>query len=724
MNATADFPRMKKTRKKMLITGFSGLLGGNLAYYFRDKYEVIGCYNSHPVYINGVAGRQIDLTDKSEVVKLVMMHDPDVIIHCASLTNVDQCEEDRELANTVNVLSTRHLVEAAASKTRFVYISTDAVYNGEKGKFTEDDSIEPRNYYGQSKYEGETAVRQKENTLILRTNLFGWNIQEKQSLGEWIINELISARQIKGFQDAVFSTIYTFQLAKVIDIALTAGIYGVFNCGGSDYCSKYEFALKIADKFGFDKKLIIPSLLGEYRFKAQRGRNLSLNVSRLERALNYRLPTIDQSIDEFYRDYKCGLPQLIKTQLPEEQKKWSLIPYGRQWIDADDIEAVTKVLTEERITQGPQVETFEKKLAKYCRARYAVAVNSGTAALHLACLAVRVVPEDEIITSPITFVASANCALYCNAKPVFADIDPRTYNINPAEIEKRITARTKVILPVHFAGQSCDMETIKQIAADAEKKHGHKIYVVEDACHAMGSLYKNTKVGSCSFSDMTVTSFHPVKHITTGEGGAILTNDERLYKSLKILRSHGITGEAADFVNTDLAFSAKSHNNQRQLNPWYYEQVMLGYNYRITDIQCALGISQLAKLETFAQRRKQIVSCYNVAFGKIDSLVIPYEDKNCSTNFHLYVLLINFNEIGMDRAQFIMELRKQKIQTQVHYIPVHLQPYYQTMLKTKRGDYPQAEAYYQKCLSIPLYPAMSDSEVTYVIEKIKSIVDK
>jgi len=231
----------------------------------------------------------------------------------------------------------------------------------------------------------------------------------------------------------------------------------------------------------------------------------------------------------------------IKNNKGIMEDKTTFVPYGRQWIDEDDIQAVVGVLRSDRLTQGPKIEEFENALAEYCKAKYAVAVNSATSALHIACIAAEVVSGDEVITSSITFVASANCAVYCNAKPVFADIDPKTYNIDPMEIEKKINSHTRAIIPVHFAGQSCDMESIYKIIKKKEEEFNKKIFIIEDACHALGSIYKNKKVGDCTFSDMTVMSFHPVKHITTGEGGAVLTNDETLYKKLKRLKSHGIT---------------------------------------------------------------------------------------------------------------------------------------------------------------------------------------
>jgi len=400
----------------------------------------------------------------------------------------------------------------------------------------------------------------------------------------------------------------------------------------------------------------------------------------------------------------------------------TFIPYGRQTIDEDDIRAVIEVLQSRNLTQGPKITEFETALSDTVSAKYAVACNSGTSALHIACLAAGVAPGDEGITSPITFVASANCIVYCGAKPVFADTTPDTYNISLEEIARRINKRTKVIIPVHFAGQSCDMETIKGIADEAEKKYGHKIYIIEDACHALGSLYKNTKVGSCTFSDMAVTSFHPVKHITTGEGGVVFTNSEDLYKKLRLFRSHGITGESEEFINKDMVFNSLHSGTTTVVNPWYYEQVALGYNYRITDIQCAIGLSQLKKLDKFRHRRREIVNTYNSAFSDIEYIQTPYESSKYDSNFHLYVLLFEFKKIGIDRAHFVLQLKERDIQTQVHYIPVHLQPFYRRNFGTKWGDYPNAERYYEKCLSIPLYPIMNDGDITKVIFEIKRIV--
>lgn len=710
----------------MLITGVSGLMGNNLAYYFKNKYEILGLYCAHPVSISEIKTKKCNLLHHDSTGKIIQQFDPSIIIHCASLTNVDQCESNPELTNKINIISTKSIVEIISEKdVKLIYISTDSVYDGIGGNFSESDSINPLNCYGRSKYEGELEVLRKKESVVLRTNLFGWNIQEKRSLGEWILNELKSGRKIQGFKDACFSTIYTLELARVIDMVIQSQLCGIYNCGGTDLCSKYDFAMKIADRFSLDKELIAPISIDDFSFKAKRGKNLSLNVGKLQKALDYKLPTIDQSIDKFYRDYKCGLPEEIKQQRFKGRQKSLIISYGRQWIEEDDIQAVAEVLRSDWITQGPKVEEFERELSGYCGTKYAVAVNSGTAALHIACLAASIGSGDEIITSPITFVASANCTVYCGANPVFADISPDTYNISPEEIEKKINIHIKAIIPVHFAGQSCDMKAIQQIVSAAEKKYGRKIYIIEDACHALGSLYKNKKVGSCAFSDMTVMSFHPVKHITTGEGGVVFTNDGNLYKRLRRFRSHGITSDPKDFINKDLAFPTPHSplTTHHTPNPWYYEQQDLGYNYRITDIQCALGLSQLERLGMFHKRRREIVNIYNEAFSSIKNVQTPFESTECDSNFHLYVLLFDFEKIGVDRARFMLELKKKGIQTQVHYIPVHLQPFYQKNFGTKRDDCPNVEQYYKKCLSIPLYPAMSDQDVEKVIREITAMTE-
>ena len=369
------------------------------------------------------------------------------------------------------------------------------------------------------------------------------------------------------------------------------------------------------------------------------------------------------------------------------------IPYSQQTIDNEDIRAVVEVLKSDWLTQGPKIKEFEDTLCKYTGAKYAVATSSGTAALHIACLAAGIKQEDEVITSPITFVASANCVLYCSGKPVFADIQEDTVNINPEEIRKKITAKTKAIIPVHFAGHPCDLEEINLIAKQ------HNLLVIEDASHALGAEYKSSKIGSCKYSDMTVFSFHPVKSITTGEGGAVLTNRKGLYEKLLMFRTHGITKEKTKLI-------------QKDEGPWYYEMQSLGFNYRITDFQCVLGISQLKKINSFIKRRREIVEIYNSELSKIDEIILPLEKPYAKSSLHIYY--IRFKNIQKRRIIF-EKLQKTGIGVQVHYIPVHLQPYYKK-LGFKRGLYPKAERFYDREITIPLYPNMDNIDIEYVID--------
>lgn len=713
-------------RYRILITGVSGLLGNNLAYYFKEGNQVTGLYFSHPVAIPGVETRGINLLNYSETRALVLEMCPDVVINCASRTDVDRIEEEEEGGWQANVLVTRVLLDAFRDlNTKFIHISTDSVYSGLEGPYDEDMETAPCNWYGKTKFDSEKLVSGRAGALILRTNLYGWNVQDKKSLAEWFLDRLQTGQRTMGFADAQFSSIYTFLLAEIIEKCIKRGLTGLYNCACRDSWTKYEFGWNIAEVFGMDPAQVLPISLDDVGLKAKRGKDLRLNVTRLENDLAERLPTMAESLDRLHQDWQRGVPGEIKRGAREELRAFyperDVINYGGQAIDQADIDAVVKVLKSPYLTQGAEVSRFEEEIASYVGAKFAIAVSSGTAALHLACLAADIAPGDEGVTSPITFLASANAMVYCGAAPRFADIDPRTYNMDAAELMKCITKKTRVVIPVHFAGQSCYMDAIQQIRRDAEKKYGHKIYFIEDACHALGSLYKEKKVGSCEFSDMTVMSFHPVKHITTGEGGVVFTNDENLYKRLCRFRSHGITSEPEDFINKDFAFP--SHPSKSTIlnspNPWYYEQQDLGFNYRITDIQCALGLSQLKKLDMFRKRRREIVNIYNEAFDNIKYVQTPFESTECDSNFHLYVLLFDFEKIGIDRAQFMFELKKKGIQTQVHYIPVHLQPFYRKHFGTNMGECPTAEQYYKKCLSIPLYPGMTGEDVEKVIAIVK-----
>ena len=380
------------------------------------------------------------------------------------------------------------------------------------------------------------------------------------------------------------------------------------------------------------------------------------------------------------------------------------IGYGRQSISEEDIQAVVEVLRGNWLTQGPSVRAFEEDLAKYCGARYAVACANGTAALHLACLAAGIAPKDEVITSAVTFLSSSNCACFVGATPVFSDIDPKTGNLTPESLQPHLSEKTRAVIPVHFAGQSCDMKTISEMV-DREA-----VTLIEDACHAIGGSYRGKKIGCCEYSDMAVFSFHPVKHLTTGEGGAILTNREDLYKKLCIYRTHGMTKDPELLEKND--------------GPWYYEMHGLGYNYRITDFQCALGASQLKKLDDFIARRQAFASRYREDLGDIPHVAFLEDAPEISNAHHLFVLLIDYKALGKTRAEVMKALLEEGIGTQVHYYPVPLQPYYRNHYGFEKGSFPNAELYYDKTLSIPMFPSLSEDEYKRVIVAIHKVLKK
>jgi UDP-4-amino-4,6-dideoxy-N-acetyl-beta-L-altrosamine transaminase len=383
------------------------------------------------------------------------------------------------------------------------------------------------------------------------------------------------------------------------------------------------------------------------------------------------------------------------------------IPYGRQDIDRADIQSVIDVLQSDWLTQGPAIDLFERSVADYCGVKYAVAVTSATAALHIACLSLDLGDGDWLWTSPNTFVASANCGLYCGAKVDFVDIDPHTYNLSADELAQQLAhaeqqgCLPKVLIPVHFAGQSCEMDKIAALSA----QYGFK--VIEDASHAIGGKYRDKQIGCCEFSDLAVFSFHPVKIITTGEGGMVLTNRQDLYEKLIRLRSHGITR------NPDL-MQGESHG------AWYYQQLELGFNYRMTDLQAALGASQMQRLDEFVTRRQFLAQRYHHLLQDLP-VTLPWQHSETNSSWHLYVIRLNLEQIGKTHRQVFEELREQQIGVNLHYIPVHIQPYYQN-LGFNLGDFPAAEHYYQEAISIPLYYGLTEIEQDRVIKILREIL--
>ena len=380
-----------------------------------------------------------------------------------------------------------------------------------------------------------------------------------------------------------------------------------------------------------------------------------------------------------------------------------MIPYGRQNISDEDIDSVIEVLKSDFLTQGPKVPEFENAIAKYTGSKGAVAVNSATSALHIACLALGLGKGDILWTTPITFVASANCALYCGAEVNFIDIDPLTYNLSVSALEEKLIESEKmgrlpkVVVPVHLCGQSCDMESIYELS----KKYNFKI--IEDASHAIGGKYKGDIIGSCKFSDITVFSFHPVKIITSAEGGVAVTNNAELKESMELLRSHGVSR------NPELLVGESDGD-------WYYQQLTLGFNYRMTELQAALGLSQMKRLDVFVEKRHKIANRYLSELQNLD-IVLPHQNDDCYSSFHLFPIRVKAEK----RKYIFDELRKNEIGVNVHYIPVHTQPFYRDMA-CDYGCLEEAEKYYSECISLPLYPDLTAEDQDYIISTLKKLL--
>jgi len=706
---------MKKMKKKVVITGGSGLLAVNWALSVRHKFEVILLLHQKNISITDVKTDIVSLSSEGECASMLMRHQPDVLIHTAGLANVELCEFNNELADQVNIDITRNLSKACFNHgVKLVHISTDHLFSGEQEFVTEDSRCNPLNNYAKTKLIGEQQVlKELKDALIIRTNFFGWGPKYRQSFSDNILNQLKNSKSIDLFSDVYFTPILIDELVKAVHQLIDAKSSGLFNISGNDRLSKYEFGLKLAKLFHLDEGLINMVSIDDNSNLVNRPKDMSLSNAKFCKKLNYKIPSLDEQLKKFKKQ------ELVSAS---EQVLLEVIPYGKHYIDDDDINAVVKVLKYGMLTQGPKILEFEKKVANYVGSKYAVAVANGTAALHLSCLALNLSKDDEVITSPNTFVATSNSILYVGAKTVFIDIDKKNLNIDINKIEQVIQASNniKAIFPVHFAGLPCDMERIKKIALK------YNLAIVEDASHALGASYiDGSKVGNCKYSDLTVLSFHPVKGISAGEGGMITTNDKMLYQKLTLLRSHGISKGNFEFPGISLPDNSLINKDEAiengELKRWYYEMQFLGYNYRITDIQCALAISQMDKIDTFLESRRSMARFYDQAFAEIPNITsLQLHGRNDSSH-HIYVVSINFKKIGISRHQFMKRLAEEGVGSQVHYIPVVTQPYYQAM-GYDIEHYPQTKDYYQNTLSIPLFYGLSNLQQQMVISSIINLI--
>jgi UDP-4-amino-4,6-dideoxy-N-acetyl-beta-L-altrosamine transaminase/dTDP-4-dehydrorhamnose reductase len=701
--------------KSILITGGSGLLASNWALSVCDDYAVTLLLHHKKISIKGIDTDIVFLDSLDDCLSVLNKHQPDIVIHTAGLTSIEKCESSPNLAQEVNVDLARNMAIACSDKgIKLVHISTDHLFSGNQEMLTEKAIIDPVNNYAKTKFLAEQQVLENCNdALIIRTNFFGWGSSYRQSFSDFILNNLRSSKSIELFQDIFFSPILISELSSKAHQLIDINATGLFNIVSSERISKYDFGIKLANCFNLDTGLINKVSVDDKPNLVTRPKDMSLSNTKLRQTLDCEIASLDEQLQTLKEQESKGATNQVVLDV---------IPYGRHFIDEDDIQSVVDVLRHGMLTQGPKVAEFEIKIANYVGAKYAVAVANGTAALHLACMALEIGKGDEVITTPNTFVATSNSILYVGAKPVFVDIDKQTLNIDIDQIEQAIlnSSNIKAIFPVHFAGLPCDMERIKKLADK------YNLAIVEDASHALGATYNDgSKVGNCQYSDMTTLSFHPVKGIAAGEGGIITTNDMSLYRKLTLLRSHGITKGNFEFPGISEADDALIKKSEAledgELKRWYYEMQYLGYNYRITDIQCALAISQMNKIDLFLHARKSIARYYDQAFSLTSNITLLQAHGRDNSSHHIYVVSIDFDKIDMSRHQFMKKLAEQGVGSQVHYIPVINQPYYQN-IGYEIAQYPSTSKYYQNTLSIPLYYGLSNADQKLVVSSIKKLL--
>lgn len=616
----------------------------------------------------------------------------DVIINCIGLTSVESCERYPKEADFLNIQLPSLISNIAFElNLKFVHISTDQLFKGNLPYYNEEAPVEPLNIYAKTKYEGEKEIlNSNSNALVIRTNFFGFGPDYKLSFSDLIINNLKKGKVSNLFEDVFFTPISVKTLSEQIDLLLTSDKSGIFNISSNERISKYHFGLIIAKIFGYSSKLIQPISIESLPDLVLRPKDMSLSNHKYTSSLNTTLPSIEAQLDEM-------------LNLEDENNEKRIIPYGRQNVSQKDINSVLNVLKSDFLTQGPIVHQFEKRVSEYCGAKYAVACNSATSALHIACLSLGVGEGDIVWTSPISFVASSNCALYCNAEVDFVDIDPITYNMSLEALEQKLVFAKqnnrlpKVVIPVHLAGQSCEMAEIYSLS----KKYGFKI--IEDASHAIGGSYKGKPVGNCEFSDIAVFSFHPVKIITTCEGGMCLTNDPVLANLLNRYHSHGITRQASEMTKAPDG-------------PWYYEQLDLGLNYRMNEVQAALGLSQMDRLDEFVKERRILAQKYNELLKEFD-IQIPKQHKDTNSSWHLYIIRVKKSN-KINHKQVFEKLRAAGILVNLHYIPIYRQPYYKKLGFNKQG-FEESEKYYGEAISIPIFPGLTNDELRKVVSIIE-----
>lgn len=658
-------------------------------------------YFSNVEYIN--FNNSFFLNDIHGIKKKIKDLSPDIILNSAACTDLEFCEKKPDKTLYANVILPSILAAISSElRIRFIHISTDHLYKNIRSFKNENYLTSKVNNYGDQKIQAENLIiKNNPLALIIRTNFFSHAINSDQLIYK-IINAIKKNEKITLFNDYFFTPIYSKYLAKIISFLIKKNYNGIFNVVSSERVSKYDFGKLLLKNPKEAKKFFIEGKLKDADLYPKRCSDLSLSNLKLNKKIKFKIPSLKRQVKEF-----------LKSDGKIVKKAFVKFPYGKHSINKMDLLAVNKVLLSGFLTQGPFIKNLEDNISNYVGTKYSVAVSSATAGLHLCYQALNIDKNNRIITSPLTFVATSNAALYCNSRPSFTDISKETLGICPNILEENLNKERniKAIVPVHFGGLAYDAKKIYEIS----KKNGLKI--VEDAAHSLGANYEcGTKVGSCKYSDLTVFSFHPVKVLAGGEGGIITTNDKKLYEILISLRSHGIKKNNT-IRPTSVSFSKKKQNI------WYYEMYRLGYHYRQTDIHSALISSQLSRINLFLNKRNELCKIYDKKFNDFDNInLVQNYFRDLSSN-HLYILKINFKKLRLNRNEFMQKLRNYNIITQVHYIPVPLHLYYKN-LNFNLQNLKNTKDYYDQCLSIPLYYDLEFEQQKYIIDSIKELVSK
>jgi UDP-4-amino-4,6-dideoxy-N-acetyl-beta-L-altrosamine transaminase/dTDP-4-dehydrorhamnose reductase len=699
--------------KDVLITGGTGLLAGSAPLTIGKDWKITLWTRGKIANFHDIKSYAVDLESYEKVYKELEALKPSVVIHCAGLTNIEKCEENYYKAYLANVVTTKNLSKACSQLgIKFVYISTDQVLKDEELSI-ESSVGHPVNLYAMTKLQGEfETLKASDDFLVVRVNFVTWGSAYRKSFLDYIVDNLREGNEVGLFEDVIFNPVSAQCIFRVIDSLIEKELKGIFNLGSNKSISKYDFGLKVASLFELDTSLIKKVRIGDRDDLVKRPMNLSMSNSKVKSSIDEGAALLElDDLLSYLKMQEVEFKDKLNESILEKQGS-HVISYSKQTISEVDFDSVVSCVSSPYLTQGPRVREFERIVAEYVGAKHAVAICNWTSGLHLTMLALGVGPGDNVITSPVSFVASSNCVLYTGANVHFCDIDPETLNMDPKKLDElcQKIGNVKVIIPVHMSGSPCDMEKLNEVA---EK---HKAEMVEDAAHGIGGRYEcGTPIGHPKYSKMVGFSFHPVKNITTAEGGIITTNDTKIYESLIRLRSHGITKGNEIFKNKEIAFT------EGQVNPWYYEMQELGFNYRITDLQCALGISQIGQIQDFTSKKLRIAKKYDALISKLKNIKTLQERLRDKSGNHLYMAKVDFNALGISRFELFKRFKEKNINLHVHYIPIHHQPYYKENVSLLT-ELKNAEEYYEGCVTLPMYPLMTEQEFERVSDAIKEII--